>query len=125
MSSSAFENLIRKYPAHRHALEVIREWILEHYSQTIVDPRIISRDCRAVDVRELATTLSLLIESDVFKQLYAVELLPTETLLTDDLYRSPKEVPDIVRDRWDRPVNTSHNRIVPVLKIMNKRALDV
>lgn len=114
MSSIAFEKLRVEVPELNSAWDAIESWLDSHTYARVLDPRRIGRDTGLAPV-ELSNALLVLVNRGALELRYAFET-DAGVLLDDQLFPTPDSVPDTLRDRFDKEVDTAFGSIVPLMK---------
>jgi hypothetical protein len=97
------------------ALDEVAEWIRNHPSWEVLDPRELSKSLRDIDTWHLALALRLLVEKGFFRQVYKV--VTPSGVLADDIFDDPRLIPDRLPDRWNQYFDTSEADVVAVLAV--------
>ena len=113
MLPTNFANLVTKPPDVHAQLEAIEQWCAAHRELAAIDPRRLANDV-PIDPVALTKALFLLVEKGVLEQVYRFET-PAGYLLPDD-YKSYRDIPDELYDRYNEAVSKSSGKVIPVFK---------
>ena len=113
MLPNSFEPLADEHPELRTAFGRISQWINLHQDWNILDPRILAKDLRDLDAGQLATALSILAASNLFRRVFMVTT--PSGVLAEGQYEHLRQVPERVADRFHQYFDTAESDIVPVL----------
>ena len=116
MSQINFDSLANKFPQHKNGLKEIERWLKRHPQARVIDPMVISRELKGVDVGVLAQALTLLEKAGQLTRVYKV--LTPSGVLADGEFDDPRNIPERLPDRFDQYFDTRESNIVPVFRLV-------
>jgi DNA-binding HxlR family transcriptional regulator len=106
--------LADKKPDLKPVFHRISDWAKAHQNWNLVDPRELRRDLYDVDPVLLSLALQALVNFGVLRRVYRA--VTPSGLLADKDYDDPREVPELVPDRFNHYFPSSEGDIIPVFK---------
>lgn len=113
MLPSNFDTLAAEQPDLAATLHSIGDWVRSHPDWNLIDPRELSRQLPDLPAIKLALALRLLVQHGFLKQVYMITT--PSGVLADGAYDDPRRIPDVARDRFNQPFDTSEADVIAVL----------
>lgn len=114
MLPSNYDSLAAKHPELAPVLGRIGAWVRAHADWNLIDPRVLSKDLRDLDVITLARGLQVLVDERVLREVYMVAT-PDTGVLAEGEFEELDDIPERLSDRWNHSFNTADADIVAVL----------
>jgi len=119
MSRIDFSAFKTEQPALAPTWDALAHWFREHKKVRLIDTRRLGSEVAGVRPTDLAVAITILVNRGLFEQVYGV-VAPSTRTLVDQLFRTPTEIPERLRDRFAHEFNTDDAEVVPLLREASK-----
>lgn len=113
MLPSNFDTLAAERPDLAPTLTRIAEWVRRHPDWHLLDPRELARQLRDVDSLSLGFALRFLVQRGILRRVYMVAT--PSGVLAEGEFTDLRQIPAVLKDRFNNSFDTSDAEIVPVL----------
>jgi hypothetical protein len=116
MSFLDLTQIRKKWPEKASIWSALENW-MKRYPQSTVIPvfEIFTNSPTKIDPLDLVEAIDLLVQAHIVKKRFRV-IDPNQRIILPDSFSDRTDVPEEVRDNFDRPVRVSSNNIAMVLE---------